>query len=49
MRVQLDNIGADQLTLEPVDQVDHLARAQPARFVMRDAGRKGRVQRVEVQ
>ena len=48
-RVELHDVGADDGELRAAQDVEQLARRQAARLVMRDAGREGRVEDVEVE
>ena len=46
--LQLDDVGADDRAGHAVQHLQHLAHARPARLVMRDAGREGGIEAVEV-
>ena len=47
-RMKLDDVGADDRARHAVEHRQHLADAEPARLVMRDAGREGGIEPVEV-
>ena len=46
--VELHHVGAHELALEPLQHAEHVARAEAAGLGVRHAGRKGRVEPVEV-
>jgi len=47
-RVELDDLGADEVAADRVDDRQDLPHAEAAGLAMRDAGRKGRIERVEI-
>jgi len=49
VRVQLDDIGADQVPFKTTDQRDYFAGRKTSGFEMRHAWRKSRIECIEIQ